>query len=54
MLVGSEVFVSSRIVCSTKKSFIRDALSASSVKTMSSFTKQNGCGMICFDEMLIT
>ena len=33
MLGGSVVFDSSRIVCSTKKSFIKDALSASSVWT---------------------
>ena len=36
MLGGSVAFVSSRIVCATKKSFIIDALSASSVWTMSS------------------
>ena len=36
MLRGSESFVSSRIVCSTKKSFIIDALSASSVWSISS------------------
>ena len=36
MLGGSVALVLSRIVCSTKKAFIKDALSASSVKTMSS------------------
>ena len=36
MFGGSEAFVSSRIICSIKKSFIIDALSASSVWTMSS------------------
>ena len=36
MLGGRVAFDSSRIVCSTKKSFIKDALSASSVWTMSS------------------
>ena len=36
MLGNSCAFVSSRIFCSTKKSFIIDALSASSVWTMSS------------------
>ena len=36
MLGGSVAFDSSRKVCSTKKSFIKDALSASSVWTMSS------------------
>ena len=36
MLGGSVAFDLSRIVCSTKKSFIKDALSASSVWTMSS------------------
>ena len=40
MFGGSEAFVLSRIICSIKKSFIIDALSASSVWTMSSL--QNG------------
>ena len=47
MLGGSEAFVSSRIVCSTKKSFIIDALLASSVWTMSSL-QSGGIDVVLF------
>ena len=47
MLGGSVAFVSSRIVCSTKKSFIKDALSASSVWTMSSL-QSGGIDVVLF------
>ena len=47
MLGGSEAFVSSIIVCSTKKSFIIDALSASSVWTMSSL-QSGGIDVVLF------
>ena len=47
MLGGSVAFDSSRIVCSTKKSFIKDALSASSVWTMSSL-QSGGIDVVLF------
>ena len=47
MLGGSVAFDSSRIVCSTKKSFITDALSASSVWTMSSL-QSGGIDVVLF------
>ena len=50
MLGGSCAFVSSRISFSTKKSFIIDALSASSVWTMSSL-QSGGIDVVIFGLM---
>ena len=47
MLGGSVAFDLSRIVCSTKKSFIKDALSASSMWTMSSL-QSGGIDVVLF------
>ena len=47
MLGGSVAFDSSRLVCSTKKSFIKDALSTSSVWTMSSL-QSGGIDVVLF------
>ena len=47
MLGGSVAFDSSRIVCSTKKSIIKDALSASSVWTMLSL-QSGGIDVVLF------
>ena len=47
MLGGSKAFVTQRIVCSTMKSFIIDALSASSVWTMS-FLQSGGIDVVLF------
>ena len=52
MLVGSEAFVSSRIVCSTKKSFVIDALSASSVWTKSSL-QSGGIDVVLFGLLIV-
>ena len=47
MLGGSVAFDSSRIVCSTKKSFIKDTLSTSSVWTMASL-QSGGFDVVLF------
>ena len=50
MLGGSVALDLSRIVCSTKKSFIKNALSASSVWTMSSL-QSGGIDVVLFGFM---
>ena len=47
MLGGSVAYDSSRIVCSTKKSFIKDTLLASSVRTISSL-QSGGIDVVLF------